>query len=221
VLAYLGEEVVGKPSGRFPVCRAFETLGEDESIQDLLKYRYFTRVWIIQELVLPRQIVFTFRGSKYWVDRATTAKISWPVCLKASLKSRTSLELLPYPVAFDDVLKVESAEEEPSNPVQWLQDHLAGQSLTAVGLLDAMKKTWPSSATDIRDKVFGILGLLDRVRSCILASQLRRQRHAYIHRPYYALHTQSTTCEHISGQLHWHQGLEQAALLGSQLDGNR
>ena len=161
MLAYLGEEVAGKPSGRFPVRRAFETLGEDESIQDLLKYRYFTRVWIIQKLVLPRQIVFTFRGSEYWVDRATTAKISWPVCLKASLKSRTSLELLPYPVAFDDVLKVESAEEEPSNPVQWLQDHLAGQSLTAVGLLDAMKKTWPSSATDIRDKVFGILGLLD------------------------------------------------------------
>ncbi|OQV09595.1 hypothetical protein CLAIMM_13702 [Cladophialophora immunda] len=129
VVAYLGEELVQGPSGNFPSRQGFENLARDEAIEAFLKCRYFTRVWIIQGLVLPRQIVFPFRGVEYWVDRATAQRLEW---------------------------------RHGHRPVGWLQNYLAQQSSHADRFLGVMEMTWSAKSSDIRDKLFGVMALLNR-----------------------------------------------------------
>lgn len=134
VIAYLGEELVGQTSSDLSPRRSFEAFFEDEKgfVRPPVSFtdcRYLTRVWVIQELVLARQVVLPFLGVEYWADRAIIRRVRW---------HETGKESMP----------------------QWFQEHLAQQSFRSDDISDALEKTWKSSSTDIRDKVFAVLGLM-------------------------------------------------------------
>ncbi|KAK4232650.1 heterokaryon incompatibility protein-domain-containing protein [Podospora fimiseda] len=76
VVVYLGKEAAGDVVGKHPTRIEFDTLcGNDELINAMLQSRYFTRVWVIQELTLPRQLIVPFRGCEYWADRTASAQL--------------------------------------------------------------------------------------------------------------------------------------------------
>ncbi|KAI3326772.1 heterokaryon incompatibility protein-domain-containing protein [Xylariaceae sp. AK1471] len=92
-------------------------------INPLFKKRYFTRVWVIQEIAVARKISLVY-GDHY---------LDWRLCTR--MRGRP----------------------------EWLRHY--GQEDSAklhqpAKLLDLLDKTSSSSATDARDQVFGILGLL-------------------------------------------------------------
>lgn len=99
-------------------------------LASMMSHKYFTRLWIIQELMLARAVVFAFRGVEYQADAISASRARWP-----SLPGG-------------------------SPAVPWLhlicQQSFAGQG----GLGAALQLTGQAQCGDIRDKLFGILGLL-------------------------------------------------------------
>ncbi|KAL8403005.1 hypothetical protein RB594_008314 [Gaeumannomyces avenae] len=102
-------------------------------IKEWLDRRYFSRVWIIQELVLPGQVVVRSRGVEFFAHGS-------------------QLE------GFAELCIMQGTWE--TTPAQWVQ-HVAKRSLSTVDMLSVIRLTWKSDASDPRDRIFGILGLLE------------------------------------------------------------
>jgi len=130
VLAFLGESATQGPQqqGRrmFPKRRPISDLTADvRSQRQMLESNYFTRLWVIQELVLARHVVFVHQGVEYHAEATSAAQ-----------------------VPFD------------TSAAPWLA-WLGRQSIASENdLLGAMALTGHANCADIRDKLFGILGLV-------------------------------------------------------------
>ncbi|KAM7214607.1 Heterokaryon incompatibility protein (HET) domain containing protein, partial [Rhypophila decipiens] len=100
-----------------------------EALPSMQSHPYFTRLWIIQELVLARSVVFAFQGVEYQADAVSASRDLW-------------------------------SSGPASKAAPWLS-LICQQSFSAEGgLAAALLLTGQSKCGDIRDKLFGILGLL-------------------------------------------------------------
>jgi len=97
----------------------------------ILTRRYFNRVWIIQELILAPSVVFHVAGVDFWTDRSGLSR----------------LETAPATWNWD------------TTGAPWLQ-HIAQKAFPTSDLYDILRLTSKSRASDPRDRVFGILGLI-------------------------------------------------------------
>jgi len=99
----------------------------------LLRCRYFSRVWIIQELLLARRVVIPFGDIEVSLE---------PPSLQALLKENGS-----------------SGYKWEETEAPWLQHATQGQ-FTEFDILQLLRLTASSRSGDPRDKIFGLLGLL-------------------------------------------------------------
>lgn len=114
VLVYL-EEATGRPAGKHAARRDLH-LADSGVLEQMTKCRYFTRLWVVQELILPHEVLFPFGGSS----------IAWG-----------------------------------STPAPWLHYLTQGSIASDDGVIGALSLTAPAESADIRDKLFGILGLIE------------------------------------------------------------
>ncbi|PWY80880.1 HET-domain-containing protein [Aspergillus sclerotioniger CBS 115572] len=79
VLVYLGNDLVSPSKGR-PSRRLLQDLeaSTQPAIQphEILQRKYFSRIWVIQELVLPHRIIFRLGDTEFWVDSRTMPRLS-------------------------------------------------------------------------------------------------------------------------------------------------
>ncbi|KAK4166951.1 heterokaryon incompatibility protein-domain-containing protein [Cladorrhinum sp. PSN259] len=107
---------------------------EEVRLVDVFKNKYFTRVWVVQELVVSARCLMRVGQTEYTIDRDTT----------------------------DLITKWDKIWEWESSPAPWFQKASNGLLENQQGLsslLDALKMTWHCNCSDFRDKVFGILGI--------------------------------------------------------------
>ncbi|KAJ2903052.1 hypothetical protein MKZ38_010472 [Zalerion maritima] len=140
VVVYLGNDAVWEPEGRFrrrydlfELSRLLNGSGDPETqldLPNLLRRRYFSRVWIIQEMILPKNAILPIGQFDFMADNRAPPAIesehadwSWEGC-----------------------------------GAPWLQ-YLCNRLAPDQNIFDILKLTWNSQAGDRRDKVFGILGL--------------------------------------------------------------
>lgn len=77
VFVYLGEDLV-TPVGlggiiqRHPLHELVETDHSMLSLSDILKRRYFSRIWVVQELVFAQRAIFRIGDTEFWADSRTT-----------------------------------------------------------------------------------------------------------------------------------------------------
>ncbi|KAJ4179794.1 hypothetical protein NW755_012190 [Fusarium falciforme] len=96
----------------------------------LLQKRYFSRMWVVQELILSRQAVFQLGDVEYWMNSSTIRSISSSSPLKW---------------------------EQTKAP--WLE-YLGQQTFNNQGLFKTLRAVSKSQCTDPRDKIFGIMALV-------------------------------------------------------------
>jgi hypothetical protein len=141
VVVYLGSGSIDPASPhKYPLRRRLEhsvmrsndcdkiTRDGKVDLNKLLTRRYFSRLWVIQELVVSRQVVFQVGDTEFWADGATVPQLK----------------------GYD--------WENTSAP--WLV-HMAQGTSQGSKICDATRATWSSKASDPRDKIFGVLALLD------------------------------------------------------------
>jgi len=81
VVVYLGSDIITPPAGRHPRRKGLHQLrliGEQEdgpTLHQVLSRRYFSRVWVIQELILPQGILIRIRDTDYISNGLTTSQI--------------------------------------------------------------------------------------------------------------------------------------------------
>lgn len=111
------------------------------TLPDLLMSLYFSRVWVIQELILSRAAVIPVAGREFWANALT-------------------------PIKYEDARKLENSSSPngwnwESTTVPWMRDLCGGSLHASTTFYDVVRRTWQSKATDPRDRFFGILGLVD------------------------------------------------------------
>ncbi|KAF4914085.1 Heterokaryon incompatibility protein 6, OR allele [Colletotrichum fructicola] len=122
VFLWLGEDAVGHDQAALPSRRPLEDL---EDIHTILSRNYFTRVWVIQELVLSRRISMPYVDTVY----------------EASPQSLRHME-----------------QTLAASPAPWLKIATQGSSHN-LSWSEVMSLTSKSKSSDIRDGLYGILGL--------------------------------------------------------------
>jgi len=150
VIVYLGPDIASPLRGRFPSRRGFEELdqyssslrGKESSkleleriwptMRDLLQKRYFSRVWVIQEVVASQRAVIRIGNVDFFIDSTTPSK------LKAITNGKWDWDVCAAP---------------------WVQ-YMAQKSIHVEDLYQVLAATSKSRATDLRDRLFGILGLI-------------------------------------------------------------
>ncbi|KAL8419166.1 hypothetical protein RB594_002390 [Gaeumannomyces avenae] len=125
VVVYLGKDLCSPlPAGRSHPHRAgLETLPD---LSGVLGRQYFSRVWVMQELVLPKHVVLRVGSTDYKIHASTFADHKIPEMI----------------------------------PAHWVRYATKG-ILAGDGIDDIIRLTWESRASDPRDRIFGILGLLE------------------------------------------------------------
>jgi hypothetical protein len=108
------------------------------NIAELLERRYFSRIWVIQELILAPRILIPIGDLNFWADGAT-------------LVNRKGA--------------VDMSWEGTKAP--WFQ-HLAKGALPTGNFFELTDLTSKSQATDGRDRLFGVLGLYPKKRGEIM-----------------------------------------------------
>ncbi|KAK0616917.1 heterokaryon incompatibility protein-domain-containing protein [Immersiella caudata] len=134
VVVYLGEDVVKITTpGQYPPRRQLEDSIENLQVDffGLLMRRYFSRVWIIQELILPRQIVIPVGEMEVCADKqsgqALSSRYNWNATA-APWVVQIGQRTLPF--------------------------HQGN-------IYDILRLTCRSNSTDPRDKVFGAHALIN------------------------------------------------------------
>lgn len=152
VVAYLGDDLVTKSSS-FPHHRTLDQLADEDTnknifpdnhpkhgqsfgITELLKRRFFTRIWIVQELILPEQAIFRIGSIDFRTDPRTMSRL--------------------YRIQ-------ESLPEHPDTPITpWFQ-HTNQQGFASEDVSDVytlLRTTQQCQMSDPRDKLFGVIALL-------------------------------------------------------------
>ncbi|KAF6808171.1 heterokaryon incompatibility protein het-6-like protein [Colletotrichum sojae] len=104
------------------------------TLSEVLERQYFRRLWVIQELITSRNITLRIGDVEFIVDR--------------EVNFRTARVLTAIPVA--------------NHPLPWLQ-FITQRFIDGAGgndLLSAVDLTRQSRASDPRDRIFGLLGLV-------------------------------------------------------------
>jgi hypothetical protein len=136
VVLYLGSDVVKLVSGshrqRHEIYEIGRILKRDQAevLKIIFGRKYFTRLWIIQELVISPRVVLPFADHDFYMGRDTTRRLS------QHMPSWNWSD-------FD---------------IPWME-HLSNGSETDDNLFETLRKTWKTNATDPRDKIFGVTGL--------------------------------------------------------------
>lgn len=131
VVVYLGDDVVREISPSSPRCRTRKPLPHQVLSPDLLQRRYFGRLWIIQELILAPALMIPIGEVDYLVQGLTSSRLSG------------------------------GSWDWYNTATPWLGNMGQGAYFQKLGLIEALRQTWGSTATDRRDKIFGLLGLVD------------------------------------------------------------
>ncbi|KAH7260400.1 heterokaryon incompatibility protein-domain-containing protein [Fusarium solani] len=142
VFLWLGDDIVFKKPGVHPPRLPLHELEHLEELQlpsktepvnirSLFERRYFSRVWIIQELILPPRIAIPIGDKIFWADPST-------------------------PTHFERLSSRDWLWEQTRAP--WFQ-HATRGSVMQENLSEFMTLTWKSQSSDIRDKVYGVMGL--------------------------------------------------------------
>ncbi|KLU91810.1 hypothetical protein MAPG_10758 [Magnaporthiopsis poae ATCC 64411] len=141
VVLYLGPDMVSplQPSATYPARSRLEELGPREGqpifpdlrLEDVLERRYFRRVWVVQELLLAKQVLVRIRDMEFVADQRTSANLLRNGRGRSWTWRDTSAPWLAH------------VSHGVAKPDELLR--------VVVGC----------QATDPRDSVFGILGLLD------------------------------------------------------------
>lgn len=140
VIVYLGDDVASTSSPA-KTHRPRHLLQElDNKAPDpnakfkaLLERRYFSRVWVVQELTLSRLAIFPVRGMEFWTRGFSDGDI------------RDSARM--------------SGLDLESTSASWIQ-HLGKGVVPGQKLWELLLDTRQSKSSDPRDKIFGVLGLI-------------------------------------------------------------
>lgn len=103
-----------------------------EQLELALRTRYFSRVWVIQELLLSPEALIPIKDVDYLVDNRTASVLE----------------------------KRNPSWDWHHTSAPWLQHMTAGAPFSEDEIFRALKQTCSSKATDPRDKIYGVLGLL-------------------------------------------------------------
>ncbi|CAM1506224.1 Fc.00g058650.m01.CDS01 [Cosmosporella sp. VM-42] len=146
VVVFLGEEFVNLELSRHPQRLKLQdwTRSPDKNNQErehrehwkvdlhkLLRQKYFSRVWVIQELVLSRQIAIQLGDIEFWADSLT------PQALQS---------------AHPDW-------KWENTPAPWVEN-IAQRELLKRDIYDILRATSGSKSSDPRDRIFGVNALL-------------------------------------------------------------
>ncbi|CAM1511838.1 Fc.00g093510.m01.CDS01 [Cosmosporella sp. VM-42] len=154
VVVYLGPDIAVPLHGRHPRRRRLHELesgtikpffpprpedGDDyrrrdippHRLENILGRRYFSRVWVIQELLLSQRVVMRVGDVDFWADPAMSTYFSSSV----------------------------AGWNWERSPAPWVQRTSQGAS-SVTNLRDLLLLTSLSQATDPRDRVFGLLGIM-------------------------------------------------------------
>lgn len=153
VVVYLGDSVARSTRSSsphhsvYPRRRGFHELFDRKSaskinLQELFRLRYFTRVWVIQELLLAPCAVIPIDNVEYTTGGLTATRL-------ATSYAHWSFDTTAAP---------------------WMQHICSGKVFQAKDLVEALRQTWTCKATDVRDRIFGILGL---VQDDIISHELK------------------------------------------------
>ncbi|KAI1078671.1 hypothetical protein F5B20DRAFT_200116 [Whalleya microplaca] len=98
------------------------------TLRKLFRHRYFSRLWVIQELLLSASILVPLYDKDFLADTTFSrrVRISWG-----------------------------------KTKAPWFEHIASRRAFPRDQILTILRQTWISKATDPRDKVFGILGLID------------------------------------------------------------
>ncbi|KAH7329448.1 heterokaryon incompatibility protein-domain-containing protein, partial [Stachybotrys elegans] len=148
VIVYLGADLILPLHGHFPARHRLHELEGDSirpqlpkghrlehtrpSLRDILKRRYFSRVWVIQELVFPQRAIIRIGDVDFWTDSVTSTHLAGAV---------------PRDWQWE------------STAAPWLQ-YMAQKALPVNSIYELLRITAESRATDPRDRLFGVVGLL-------------------------------------------------------------
>ncbi|KAF5712829.1 heterokaryon incompatibility het-6 [Fusarium mundagurra] len=101
-----------------------------DSFREILCRRYFSRIWVVQELVLARRVAFQIGDSEYWMDSTTMRS-----------------------------LEAHNNWDWNSTTAPWLQN-VGLQRLQETNIFHILRATHMCQCADPRDSIFGILSLL-------------------------------------------------------------
>ncbi|KAI0151169.1 hypothetical protein BJ166DRAFT_595517 [Pestalotiopsis sp. NC0098] len=131
-LVYLGPDVVQWHGTRLPGRQRLHEL-ERPSLERLLEERrYFSRLWVIQELILSPRIIIPIGDTVYWADHTTNTRV----------QDNSS-----------------TAWDWDATRAPWLQD-VSQRRLSIQTACESLLLTRHAHCTDPRDRLFGMLGLL-------------------------------------------------------------
>lgn len=173
VVVYLGPDIAPVlPAGRYPRRHKLQDVGSDGiqitlprglnngsadvdgnvparfTLENLLQRRYFSRLWVVQELILGKRVVMRIGDVDFWTDAGTpsttgsrnrgpNAFATQSQFSQGNLNSATNLTTM----------------------APWFQ-HLSEGTLSTKDVTDLMALTRHAHCADPRDHLFGILGLL-------------------------------------------------------------
>lgn len=140
VVVHLGEDLVSAvPPGAYPNRLGLHELQNSAvpglGLNDILKRKYFRRVWVIQELMLSKQAVFRIGAIEFWANHITRK------CLQS----------------------VDPGWDWSKSGAPWLQ-HTSSKwipSTRKTALYDMLLLAHACESADIRDKLFAILGVVE------------------------------------------------------------
>lgn len=146
-LVFLGPDVVQWHGNQLPGRQGLHELVEEDDqdreqttgigLQRLLKdRRYFSRVWVVQELILSPQVIVPIGDTIYWADHTTKRRIQ-----EASTASW----------------------DWDATVAPWLQ-HVSQERFSIQTACESLLLTRHTRCSDPRDRLFGLLGLLDPKR---------------------------------------------------------
>jgi hypothetical protein len=159
VVVHLGQYLVSPlpPSAVYPSRHKFhqfnDRLPNGPTLKEVVQRKYFSRVWVVQELIISRQALIRIGNVEFVVDQQTSKNIE------------SSLQGLNW-----------------ANVVAPWAQHIAQGCIPrkSPSLLDMIFLTWNSQASDPRDKVFGILGLLENLTPIVRPDYSISSQHVLI-----------------------------------------
>ncbi|CAG9976095.1 unnamed protein product [Clonostachys byssicola] len=106
------------------------------SLRDILKLRYFSRIWVIQEFLLSQRVVLRIGDIDFWADSTTATHFS---------------------------LKVPGWDWE-TTAATWVQ-FTSQRTSTEMNLGELLEMSSASRSTDPRDRIFGLLGIFPEMET--------------------------------------------------------
>jgi hypothetical protein len=122
-----------------------------DGLEAILGRLYFSRMWVIQEVILGREVIFITGDVKTsWETLLDTTKRDWRIFSRNSiLGADTALSLIEHPQLI----------RELAVPSIWDKFRRILQQDQNIPLLDALQMGRSFDSTDARDKAYGILGI--------------------------------------------------------------